>query len=88
MSKSLANLDPAAVREWVIEYLSRVLQIDRRDVDLRKGLGAFGLDSVDALIMAGELEEHFGVEIEPTVLLEFDSFQGMLDAWKRGGRSE
>ena len=87
MSKPVSSVDAAAVREWIVQYLAQVLQIDPRHVDLGKSLGELGLDSVDALILAGELEEHFGVEVEPTAVFEFKSFQGMLDAWGRGGRA-
>ena len=56
------------------------------DIDLGKTLGQFGLDSVDAVIMAGELEEHFGVELDPGAIFAFDTVQGMLEAWERAGR--
>jgi acyl carrier protein len=82
------NFDPTTVRDWVVRYLAELLQISPRDIDLGKSLGDFGLDSVDAVIMAGELEEHFGVEIDPSVVFEFDTLQGMLEAWERSGRSE
>jgi acyl carrier protein len=82
------TFDPTAVRDWMVRYLAELLQISPRDIDLGKSLGDFGLDSVDAVIMAGELEEHFGVEIDPSVIFEFDTLQGMLEAWERSGRSE
>jgi acyl carrier protein len=78
------NIDSPATRErWVVCYLAKVLGIDQSNVDLRKGLGEYGLDSVDAMIMAGEFEEHFGVEIDPSLLFEVNNFQEMLEAWGR-----
>jgi acyl carrier protein len=82
------NFDPTNVRSWMLGYLARLLEIDERDIDLGKSLGDFGLDSVDAVIMAGELEEHFGVEIDPNVVFEFDTLQEMLEAWERARRAE
>ena len=88
MNASDVKFDPATVRDWVVRYLAELLRISPHEIDLDKGLGGFGLDSVDAVIMAGELEKHFGVEVDPGVIFEFDTLQGMLEAWERSGRSE
>lgn len=73
--------DPAARKAWVVGYLAKLLGIDSRHVNLEKGLNHYGLDSVDAMIMAGDLEAHFGVELDPAAFLEFDTLQEMLDGW-------
>lgn len=75
--------DPAARTAWVVRYLAKSLGIGEGDVNLAKSLGEYGLDSVDAMIMAGELEAHFGIELDPTVFFEYDTLQEMLDAWDR-----
>jgi acyl carrier protein len=78
----------AARRDWVVRYLASLLGIDAADVDLTKGLGEYGLDSVDAMIMAGQLEDHFQIEIDPAVFFEYDTLQQMLDAWNATDRKE
>jgi acyl carrier protein len=47
-------------------------------VALDKPLGTYGLDSVDAVLMAGELEEAFGIEIDPASFIECDSFEAVI----------
>jgi acyl carrier protein len=79
--------DPVALRDWVVRYLARLLELDEQHIDLNKSLGEFGLDSVDAMIMAGELEEHFGIETDPSIFFECDTAQELLDAWGRSRRS-
>ena len=81
------KLELDQLRNWVAAYLGRLLLIDPGQIDLRKSLEDFGLDSVDALIMAGELEEHFHIEIEPSVLFEFGTLHDMIEAWGRGEKS-
>jgi len=79
--------DPVALREWVVRYLARLLELDERHIDLGKSLGEFGLDSVDAMIMAGEFEEHFQTETDPSLFFDCDTVQDLLDAWERSRRS-
>ena len=71
----------AARQDWVVRYIAKLLSIDARNVDLSKGLADYGLDSVDAVVMAGAFEERFGVEVDLAVAFEFDTLQQILDAW-------
>jgi acyl carrier protein len=83
-----ASGDVASVRAWLLSYLSNRLGIEEIYVDLRRGLGEYGLDSVDAVIMIGELEEHVGTEIDPKLIFEFDTLEEMLSAWDRIRRAD
>ena len=61
------------VLEWVRDHLAQALGVTPESVSVDKGLSSYGLDSVDAVLMAGELEEAFGVEIEPARFIACDS---------------
>ena len=61
------------VCEWVRDHLAQVLGVAPESVTVDKGLSSYGLDSVDAVLMAGELEEAFGIEIEPARFIACDS---------------
>ena len=74
------NVDRTSLAQWVVRYLANLLGIDELDVNLRKGIGDYGLDSADAVIMAASLEEHFAIEVEPSIFLEHDRLQEMIDA--------
>ncbi|MGP0070942.1 MAG: acyl carrier protein [Bryobacteraceae bacterium] len=63
------------VSEWVRAHLSKRLGVAPESIDFEKGLGTYGLDSVDGVLMAGELEEAFGVEIDPARFLQCESFE-------------
>jgi acyl carrier protein len=64
--------------EWVRSHLAQVLGVAPESVTFDKGLSSYGLDSVDAVLMAGELEEAFGVEIEPARFMASNSFSEII----------
>ena len=66
-------LDESGLRAWMSEYIARHLSIDGAAVDTAARFDSFGLDSVEAVVMAGVMEEQFGVAVEPSLLLEYPS---------------
>ncbi len=79
------------LREWVRGHLAHVLGVAPESIALDKPLSSYGLDSIDAVLMAGELEEAFGIEIDPASFIECDSFEAIIvllasDIEKSGGR--
>lgn len=73
------NDDPD-LSDWVRRHLSGVLGIAPEHVVLDRTLAEYGLDSVDAVLMAGELEEAFGIEIDPAGFIQFDTIEAMVVA--------
>jgi acyl carrier protein len=63
------ELTPENARRWACAYLAHLLDRPAGEIDLFRPLSEYGLDSVDAVVMAGEMEEHFGVEIDPATFL-------------------
>ena len=61
------------VCQWVQDHLAGILGVAPEFVTTDKGLSSYGLDSVDAVLMAGELEEAFGIDIEPARFIACDS---------------
>ena len=64
--------------QWVRNHLAQVRGVTPESVTVDKKLSNYGLDSVDAVLMAGELEEAFGIEIEPAHFLACDSFSEII----------
>lgn len=71
--------DKTALRSWTRNYLSELLHIPPEDIDLDQGLGELGLDSADSILLSGEMEQQFGIELEPSMFLEADTLREMLD---------
>lgn len=68
----------AALREWLTALLARTLGLAPEEVALDRSLDDYGLDSIDAVLIGGELEEKFGVEIDPAAFLRFATFEEMV----------
>jgi acyl carrier protein len=66
------------VCEWVRDHLARVLGMAPESVTIDDGLDRYGLDSIDVVLMAGELEEAFGVEIDPARFIACDSLREII----------
>lgn len=70
MTSDDAGLSAVALemRDWLADYISSVLDVDRADFPYDTGFDALGLDSVEAVILAGMMEERFGIAIDPSEL--------------------
>jgi acyl carrier protein len=79
-------MDEPALRDWTRNHLGRLLNLAPESISLERSLADYGLDSVDGILLAGELEEAFGVEIDPASFLQFDTFEQMIVAVAGGLR--
>lgn len=64
--------------EWLRNHLAQVRGVTPESVTVDKGLSSYGLDSIDAVLMAGELEEAFGIEIDAARFIACDSFSAII----------
>ena len=64
--------DLDAMRAWLIERISKALKVKGR-MDPDAPLSKYGLQSIDAVILAMEIEEEVGVELPPTLLWEYNT---------------
>ncbi|MCT8160152.1 acyl carrier protein [Pseudoruegeria sp. SHC-113] len=58
------------VKEWMISYIASVLDCEAETIEADATFDILGLDSVEAVIMAGLMEEEFRVAIDPLELYE------------------
>jgi acyl carrier protein len=72
------------IRKWVREYLADVLGIPEPEVELDRTLESYGLDSIEAVLMAGGLEEELGFEIDPAAFLQYPTIETMVAALEHG----
>lgn len=68
------------LRDWIRGHLAQRVGVAGEEIAFDRTLGDYGLDSVDAVLMAGELEEAFGIEIDPAAFIQFDTFEQMIAA--------
>ena len=65
--------DRKRIQDWMIQHIGSVLDVPKDNFPVNDRFDAYGLDSVEAVIMAGLMEEEFGVPIDPMQLFEHPS---------------
>jgi non-ribosomal peptide synthase protein (TIGR01720 family) len=66
-----------AIESWLVEKIAALVGTTADEVDLLEPLDNFGVDSAEAIIMAGELEEWLNVELPATVLSDFPTISSL-----------
>lgn len=58
---------PQAIRAWLVDRVAYYLERSPADLDEGAQLAELGLDSVYALTLCGDVEDRFGLIVEPTM---------------------
>jgi acyl carrier protein len=64
-----------AIQAWLVSRLSQVLQVEPRDIDIHAPFTNYGLTSVDAVGLSGDLEEWLGLQLSPTLAYEYPTIE-------------
>ena len=60
-----------AIRNWMVDKLAHALVLDRSKIDVHVPLPNYGIDSISALSIAGDLEDLLDRPIPSTMLWDF-----------------
>lgn len=82
------QIEEDQVRSWLVNYISGVLDIPKMDFPIEGRFDSYGLDSVEAVIMAGVLEEDFRVPVDPMELFEHPSVKEFASAFVERNRAK
>jgi acyl carrier protein len=80
-----ASMKEADVRAWIISHIAEYLAISTTEILPDREFTAFGLDSVDVIIIGGAFEEQFNVEIDATVFLRNPTIDAFVSDLRRSG---
>ena len=61
----------AEIEAWLLSHLRERLGPDADEIDAHLPFSYYGLDSLDAVALAAELEEWLGVEVMPDVAWDY-----------------
>lgn len=79
MTTNHSTHSPEAIGSWLTErvasYVDRPGHTIRTDVPL----GEYGLDSVAAFTVCTDIEDHLGLELEPTVLWDHPTIDALSE---------
>jgi myxalamid-type polyketide synthase MxaE and MxaD len=69
----------AAIQEWLIERLAELLEIAPDEIDVREPFASYGLGSVHAISLSGELESWLGRRLSPTLVYDFPTIAALTE---------
>ncbi|MCA0920129.1 acyl carrier protein [Pseudooceanicola nanhaiensis] len=67
----------------MVTYIAQLLSLDPAGINTADRFDSFGMDSIEAVVMAGIMEEEFGVQIEPMLLVDNPSIDLFSAAFGR-----
>lgn len=73
------GLNRAELAGWVAGWISRELKIDRHLIAEDSTFVQFGMDSVHAMMMVGDLEDFLGRRLSPTLTWTFPTIGAMAE---------
>jgi acyl carrier protein len=76
--------DRDTLRNWMVAYIGGILSLPG-GVPTDQNFDAYGFDSVEAVVMAGVMEEEFGVQVDPAQLFEYPSIDAFAAAFASDG---
>lgn len=68
---------PEDIRGWVRERTGYYLERPAEEINTQKSLAAQGFDSMFALALCGDIEDAFGLEVNPTLAWDFPTVDGI-----------
>ena len=61
----------AQMRAWLTERVAYYVERDPGDIDADTPIASYGLDSVYAFALCGDIEDEFSLNVEPTLVWDF-----------------
>ncbi len=63
--------EPGHVQRWLAERVGHYLNRPAADIDPQTPLAEMGIDSVYALSLCGDIEDAFGLSVDPTLAWDY-----------------
>lgn len=64
-----------AIQYWLVKKLSEQLSLDAKAIDATEPLTRYGLDSIDAVTMVGDLEDWLDLELPSTLFWDYPTIE-------------
>jgi acyl carrier protein len=59
------------ISTWIVETIASYLDIPISEIDALQPLANYGIDSVHALSLCGDIEDKFGFYVDPTLAWDY-----------------
>jgi len=65
------------IQDWLVAYLAQLLNISSDEIDVTTPFDRFGLSSMTAVQMTGDLEEWLSRPIDPTLPYDYPTVEAL-----------
>jgi acyl carrier protein len=70
---SNSKLNQTSIQNWLVEQISEELSLDADTINVNEPLTRYGLDSIDAVTLVGDLEDWLELELPDTLFWDHPS---------------
>lgn len=75
--QEFVEINEATIKEWLVARMARQLKIDPAVVDSSRSFEQYGLDSIVAVQVAGDLERFVEQRLSPALLFEHQTIDDL-----------
>jgi acyl carrier protein len=69
------KIGAAEIQDWLVAYLSKELNISSDEIDITTPFDRYGLSSMTAVLMTGEMEDWLGRTLDPTLPYDYPTIE-------------
>ncbi len=73
------QLEPPEVLAWLTLKFANWLEVPAEDLDARRPISSYGLDSISSVTLSVELEEELDIELDTAVLWDRPTLQSLAE---------
>ena len=66
-------INEASIKDWLVQRMAKMKKISPTDVDTARTFEEYGLDSIVAVRVVGDLEKFIDQRLSPALLFEYQS---------------
>jgi acyl carrier protein len=73
------NANRRTILRWLTARLAVYLEVSATTIDLMVPLAEMGVDSVHALSLVGDVEAHFDIDVDPTMIFDYPTLSHIAE---------
>jgi acyl carrier protein len=73
------NVNRRTILRWLTARLAFYLEVPTTAIDLMVPLAEMGVDSVHALSLVGDVEAHFDIDVDPTMIFDYPTLSHIAE---------
>ncbi len=78
-------ISAAQVTAFLLEQTAALLDMETTEISPDRDLSSYGLDSADAVLLSGALEELLDIEVDATIVLRNRTVAGVVEDLRKAG---